>query len=911
MMAKEFISFSTRGPGDVGGPGEGARHGLIKVSSSESLESEVSCVSAQSFTLSPRTEMPNPGMRNDSQHFTTPEPPIVGATSPPKSAYRRRGSKEWQGSVRYNELTSCDSVGQTCAEQSDLGRCLDRLESRLERLENCLASSLTDHLTGQLSPFLTMLKEVHQIVKESPSIARSPSNSLKNLSNISPAASTDKIDEPKMLERARVIFDRMDKDKSGTINVDDMMDALRSWGSECKREKVESMMNKMGTDGQLDFDSFVKFVSVMGFKSSIGSEAEVHRSGNLAEGEDHRSTSLVQKTESMKTENGTPSPINLTEFTKVSSKESNKEKNRPPAIDIPSPEARRAPSNTHETYQMNTPPGTSREGSPTLPPENERPGTGPDSPSATASGYPSFNSHPSNSSRESSRSKTSQRMKEAVKAAMRRNGESAACAWIAGCALEELNSPAISPVSPKSLKTPKSPGIMPQLKKSLSTVNSKTSGGEDDLNELAGFFNAVLRRSSTTGSNGVNSAGATQSSLRSALRRLDNELGNLEWMGCLDGGTVAKTLEWPSCVLLWFKMVGVMNFQAPEDEYDSCFGKAFEYCLAFMSRIWQYIIVCICLSYIVAECGILVVTMNTGNDELIVESLIPRFIKIIVAAGAPLLHNSARQFLQQKSSLIYMLQVYLTSFGGYSAWHKFVTRTFFGIILILVVSCSMFQYTYYTSSFADPEGGVYFHSWPLRICHTMLSVFPICVYALNFFLFAIMCMGLQLAVEAFGVRLIEEGTEVELGLNDVMEGWRTLNALVQAVSLATQKSVATSLAACSIIVCLSLYHSFIVQGPSTTWFATSAAISPILSSNFLLMFASGVTQRCARVPVIANALPFAGGVDKMMLVHFMRSSESGYRLFNEPVTRWLVAKVSYMGLMLILFILRNLVSESV
>eukprot|EP00746_Dinoflagellata_sp_MGD_P028604 gnl/MRDRNA2_/MRDRNA2_16765_c0_seq2.p2 gnl/MRDRNA2_/MRDRNA2_16765_c0~~gnl/MRDRNA2_/MRDRNA2_16765_c0_seq2.p2 ORF type:complete len:109 (+),score=5.75 gnl/MRDRNA2_/MRDRNA2_16765_c0_seq2:47-373(+) len=92
----------------------------------------------------------------------------------------------------------------------------------------------------------------------------------------------------------------------------------------------------------------------------------------------------------------------------------------------------------------------------------------------------------------------------------------------------------------------------------------------------------------------------------------------------------------------------------------------------------------------------------------------------------------------------------------------------------------------------------------------------------------------------------------------------------------------------------------IVQGSWVTFMWGCILVCTFLLS-LLLVRTSNLTSRCDKIPTIVNSLSKISNMDKMMLIHYLKSSSGGYTLFNEPINPYFVARVAYFVWVIFIF----------
>ena len=132
-------------------------------------------------------------------------------------------------------------------------------------------------------------------------------------------------------------------------------------------------------------------------------------------------------------------------------------------------------------------------------------------------------------------------------------------------------------------------------------------------------------------------------------------------------------------------------------------------------------------------------------------------------------------------------------------------------------------------------------------------------------------------------------------LEKILDEWNPLNALIRSVGFATQ----TPFSLCIFVPSGVAGASFSAALVATDWAPVLGAVSLccVALIVFLLVQASSVTLRCERVPTLVNGLVCHSRevrALKMVAVQHIRSSDSGYRLYNEPVSLFFVVKVIYL-----------------
>jgi hypothetical protein len=182
------------------------------------------------------------------------------------------------------------------------------------------------------------------------------------------------------------------------------------------------------------------------------------------------------------------------------------------------------------------------------------------------------------------------------------------------------------------------------------------------------------------------------------------------------------------------------------------------------------------------------------------------------------------------------------------------------------------------------------------------------------FVFQFLCVvssifsALRYSLDAYGRAIVELPASQVADTEDLKNAWCSLNALVRSVGYATQVPITLLVVVSSAMLLLSS-TSLLMYSIGQAFLIGCAGCFSTLLIVFILSNSASITTRCTRIPTLVNGLVGSNELQKMLVVQFIRNSDSGYRLWNEPVTLIYVVKVGYIIVAIMLIIFRNFVER--
>lgn len=203
---------------------------------------------------------------------------------------------------------------------------------------------------------------------------------------------------------------------------------------------------------------------------------------------------------------------------------------------------------------------------------------------------------------------------------------------------------------------------------------------------------------------------------------------------------------------------------------------------------------------------------------------------------------------------------------------------------------------------------IYQGSTLLRALHGTLLLFPWLIFCQYLTIMGSIFCALRLTLDAYGNAIVNQSETQPEKIEDLLAAWRSQNAMVRLVGFETQLPFALSITIPSLTFLTSMV--LILQNGSEGYivFAGGSAVLSVALIVFFLHSASSVTMRCMRIPTLVNGLAIASELKKNLAVQYIRNSDSGYRLFNEPVSLFFVVKVVYGLLVILIFVVREMLN---
>eukprot|EP00746_Dinoflagellata_sp_MGD_P028603 gnl/MRDRNA2_/MRDRNA2_16765_c0_seq1.p1 gnl/MRDRNA2_/MRDRNA2_16765_c0~~gnl/MRDRNA2_/MRDRNA2_16765_c0_seq1.p1 ORF type:complete len:465 (+),score=45.75 gnl/MRDRNA2_/MRDRNA2_16765_c0_seq1:1-1395(+) len=455
----------------------------------------------------------------------------------------------------------------------------------------------------------------------------------------------------------------------------------------------------------------------------------------------------------------------------------------------------------------------------------------------------------------------------------------------------------------------------------MSSVSTKT-----EMRAVKSFFDNVLRRTSQPKDISI----GEQRSLRLTLQKLNTELkqSNLGDLS-MDAGENPDFLSqeavtrrpsftptgspvtgvhdfvgfWMPGMTLSLQLTGILDFGGENLELraqlsqDNFFAGPRQY----RRLAWIYTRIVFALLFMPIICELMEIFFLVSSKPIIWVHMVPWFIKLCLALITPFIQYWLRRFLTRHSGIIHILHVLLTSMGGKDQYESHASALFCFACIFILIGAPTYE-IWYRNVMQYAE--VYSGQTLVEILQSIATPFVMLVYAQYVIVISSMCVALQFTVDAFSCRLISEGfSKVEnarvIEVKDICDGWQLISALVRALSFSTQWSITVAMVFGSTIMFLAGYCA-IVQGSWVTFMWGCILVCTFLLS-LLLVRTSNLTSRCDKIPTIVNSLSKISNMDKMMLIHYLKSSSGGYTLFNEPINPYFVARVAYFVWVIFIF----------
>lgn len=288
-------------------------------------------------------------------------------------------------------------------------------------------------------------------------------------------------------------------------------------------------------------------------------------------------------------------------------------------------------------------------------------------------------------------------------------------------------------------------------------------------------------------------------------------------------------------------------------------------------------------------------------------------IQLTVASITPFLHAWMRRFLMQDPHLLDLFKYMLLRCKALEPWVHYMKRSMWVFTVSALVLFVPFRFVPIFTSFISyrPEledfeaMWLYQGSYVLRVVHIMLLWWPwLCVFQFLAILGSSFC-ALRMTLDAYGNAMIRQ--PVFDNVSALLSAWRAQNALVRSLGFETQVPFALCILTPSLVLFICMFSAASGRGDSHVIFSGGSAVLSVLLIVFFLYSASSVTIRCMRIPTLVNGLPMTSELKKMLVVQYIRNSDSGYRLFNEPVSLFFVVKVVYVLLVVLIFVGKSMI----
>jgi len=180
--------------------------------------------------------------------------------------------------------------------------------------------------------------------------------------------------------------------------------------------------------------------------------------------------------------------------------------------------------------------------------------------------------------------------------------------------------------------------------------------------------------------------------------------------------------------------------------------------------------------------------------------------------------------------------------------------------------------------------------WTAQVAlHFLLTALFSCVILSLAYSAVFVCRSLRIMVDAFCCDV------VQTQLGDVAHIWNLTQAVLRKASTAVESSLLVLCLVLAISVPLFLVDVSGLAGASAPIPSLLPGLLVTCGSLYLLFLAAAVSEQCAQVPALINAISFGDGMEleRQQTVLYITSSAAGFYVFGTRLTFAMVVKLVY------------------